>query len=330
MSECVDVTEGLDWGHFVRTWWDRAPVLLRGVSSVPFIESEVFRAAAAATALGGRLSVPLTSMVVEGVQGATAALLPVTGDGGFDGYERRVAAQLPAGARYAVTTPWFHCLDEALWTRERHFLAPLWELVGLPVTGAITTMFHGPYTSTPVGVHKDRFATCMVGLRGRKRMRFWSARPWSSDASSVQDYAEHLDSSFTADVGPGDVLYWPAGYYHVGEGLGGIPATSVNIGLPRTEHTARYEVQDLLTTTPFRTLVDPSTAAATGYPAVTASLRASGPDTTGRLPAELPPAFQQAAGLLSDPRLSAHAREVSQRRWAAGGLQPTPEESPRS
>lgn len=328
MNETVAVEHKLDWDQFVSTWWDRAPVLFRGMSPTPFVESEVFQAAVTAGTFDQCLTTPLASVVVDGAkESLPGPLLPASDDNGFNGYEDRIAQILGSGTSYALTITWLHCLDQALWTRERDFLAPLWQQVGLPVTGAITTLFHGPYTSTPIGVHKDRFATCMLGLRGRKRMRFWSARPWSSDVSSVQDYRDYLEKSFTADVGPGEFLYWPAEYFHVGEGLDDVPATSVNIGLPRTEHTAGYEVQDLLTNTPFRTLIDSQADPATGYPPVNAPLRSSGPDSTGLLASGLPKSFHEAAKLLSSEGLVEHARAVSQRRWSAGGLQPTPAES---
>ena len=126
------------------------------------------------------------------------------------------------------------------------FYSGLWDRVGLPLSGAITTLFHGSYEHSPVGVHRDRFATFMFGLKGRKRMRFWDERPWTEPVSSVLDYERHLGTSFTAEVGPGDLLYWPANYYHVGESATGQPATSVNIGVPRADHHASYDLDDVL------------------------------------------------------------------------------------
>ncbi len=148
--------------------------------------------------------------------------LPTDEDGSFDAYDARLAARLD-GRRHALVVNGFHAFDPALWSRERAFFDPLWRAVGLPLTGAITTLFHGTYEHSPVGVHKDRFATFMFGLRGRKRMRFWPRRPWDEAVSTKTDYARHTAASVYADVGPGELLYWPADYYHVGESAGSAP-----------------------------------------------------------------------------------------------------------
>ncbi|MGW2035227.1 JmjC domain-containing protein [Streptomyces sp. NPDC001811] len=114
------------------------------------------------------------------------------------------------------------------------------------LTGAITTLFHGTYEHSPVGFHKDRFATFLFGLRGRKRMRFWPRRPWDEPVSTKTDYARHIAASVPAEVGPGELLYWPADYYHVGGSATAAAATSVNVGIPRDEHHTGYELEDLL------------------------------------------------------------------------------------
>lgn len=116
----------------------------------------------------------------------------------------------------------------------------------MPVTGGITTLFHGTYEHSPVGVHLDRFTTFLFALRGRKRMRFWRKRPWREDVSTILDYQPYLASSFVAEVEPGDIPYWPSTYYHVSESAGSGVASSVNVGIPITEHRAVYSVDDLL------------------------------------------------------------------------------------
>ncbi len=148
--------------------------------------------------------------------------------------------------RYALVVHAFHAFHAGQWERQRAFFEPLWERTGLPLSGAITTLFHGNYEHTPVGVHKDRFATFLYALEGRKRMRFWRERPWTAPVTTVLDYQPHLAASFTAEPEPGDLLYWPADYYHVGESVDGGAATSVNVGVPREAHRAVYDVDDLL------------------------------------------------------------------------------------
>jgi 50S ribosomal protein L16 3-hydroxylase len=244
----LHVVDGpLDWAELTERFWDRGPVLFRGIDPAPFVADEVFAAAVAACRTDEPSVLPPdTQFTVERWQRTDpAGALPRAADGTFDVYQDRMAAELD-GRRYALVIHRFHAHHFPQWIRERAFYSGLWDRVGLPLSGAITTLFHGSYEHSPVGVHRDRFATFMFGLKGRKRMRFWDERPWTEPVSSVLDYERHLDTSFTAEVGPGDLLYWPANYYHVGESATGQPATSVNIGVPRADHHASYDLDDVL------------------------------------------------------------------------------------
>ncbi|GLZ76460.1 hypothetical protein Afil01_12670 [Actinorhabdospora filicis] len=231
----LTVIDRLDWAEFAELYWEKRPVLIKDVRPRPFAADEVFRAAARAT----------TAAFSVADRRLDIALPPEPGDGDLAGYHSRVSATLD-GRRYALVVSVFHAFDHGLWKRETDFYAGLWEQVGLPLTGAITTMFHGTYEHSPVGVHKDRFTTFMFALSGRKRMRFWTERPWTHDVTTVLDYREYLGTSFVGEVEPGDLLYWPSAYYHVGENLGGGPATSVNVGVPIHGHRAEYDLDCLL------------------------------------------------------------------------------------
>ena len=225
----------------------------------------------------------------------------------------------------------FHTFDAAVWSRERAFFAGLWDVVGLPLTGAITTLFHGTYEHSPVGVHKDRFATFMFGLRGRKRMRFWPRRPWDEPVSTKVDYAGHRGESFTADVGPGDLLYWPAAYYHVGESATAAPATSVNVGVPRDEHHVGYELETLLAD------LDPNRLTGRSslddlLPLHDVPVTAPGPGVDGLLSPTLPEGLTAPVETLhafaQPDRMARRVTAVSLRRWTAGGFEPVPAAAP--
>lgn len=231
------VADQFDWDEFVELHWDRRPVHYRGVGVAPFDQTSTFRAAVGAAPVDVRLTLDQVR------QSAPQPWLPVASDGSWDGYQRRMAVILP-DRRHALMINRFHRFDRAMWNRERDFYSELWKRVGLPLDSAITTLFHGDYEHSPVGVHKDRFATFMFPLRGRKRMRFWADRPWSEPVSTQADYASYLEMSFAVDVEPGDVLYWPSRYYHVGETTGA--ATSINVGVAREEHLTAYEIDDIV------------------------------------------------------------------------------------
>ncbi|MFF0837744.1 MULTISPECIES: JmjC domain-containing protein [unclassified Streptomyces] len=331
MSEepILAVEAEFSWSTLMERYWDRRPVLFRSVAPAPFTAPEVFRAAVRGCATGGAGTPmpPNVQFTVDTVQrdGADGAL-PAGGDGAFDAYDARLAARLD-DRRYALVVNGFHAFDAALWSRERAFFAPLWQIVGLPLTGAITTLFHGTYEHSPVGVHKDRFATFLFGLRGRKRMRFWPRRPWDEPVSTKTDYAHHIAASVPAEVSPGELLYWPADYYHVGESATAAPATSVNVGIPRDEHHTGYELEDLLAD------LDPARLAGRGgldtlLGTTDAPLTAPGPAPGGVLAPALPEALTTVARALydfADPvALRGRVAVLSLRRWTAGGFEPVP------
>ncbi|SDZ27515.1 Cupin superfamily protein [Lysobacter sp. yr284] len=236
--------------------------------------------------------------------------------------------------RYALVISAFHSYRWPLWRSERAFFAPLWREAGLPVTGAITTLFHGNYESTPVGVHRDRFATFMIPVQGRKRMRFWTRKPWREAISTLPDYRAHLDSSFLVEAEPGDVLYWPADYYHVGESVDGGVSTSVNLGVPRHEHRPVYELEDLMVDLGRADAqIDPAAQLLrAALPAGLAVLAPTRIGADGVLAEALPPALQAALGsvraMAAPPALRARVRAVSLQRLAAGGFEPPPARAP--
>lgn len=323
------VEKDFDWTVFVERYWDRQPVLFQRVEPAPFVEEEAFPATVHAQGPNRDDAIPIhVRLTIERKQQTTSGgYLPVDTDQSFDDYERRIADQLD-GLRYAVIVNALHAFDFPLWTRERDFFAPLWERIGLPVTGAITTLFHGTYEHSPVGVHKDRFATFMFGLRGRKKMRFWPNRPWTQPVTTVLDYQPYLPESFAAEVGPGNLLYWPSTYYHVGENAGTTPATSVNVGIPREGHSVGYELDEILVDRDPATLANTRSGVLALLPAVTASLSfpASGPD--GLLSSVLPAAFEEALGLYRELEWDDRLTIVSLRKWTAGGFQPVPSPAP--
>lgn len=325
----VATMDALDWDLFVARYWDRAPVLVTVLPTPPFEAQEVFQAAVAGTRPPAPRFLPpnVQFCIDRDQQTEPGDWLPELSDGSLTGYQQRMAEQLD-GRRYALVVHAFHATCAAQWQRQRAFYASLWSRIGLPLTGAITTLFHGSYEHSPVGVHQDRFATFMYALSGRKRMRFWPARPWSEPVTTVLDYEPYLDSSFTAEVEPGQLLYWPASYYHVGESdLGDEPATSINVGVPRGARSAQYDIESFLydrVPEPFLTeATDPARQPPEPAGLLVPPTRAE-TDLEGRLPS----ALTRAVDAFDDGREAARIRDrvtvLSLRRWTSDGFLPAP------
>ncbi len=250
MSKYI-VARELDWNTFSKQHWDQNVVHFKATSA-NFLEVDtVFQVAAAAGDVlfssGDRENAKTNVAdftIGKRRQVYPGKWMPHVDDGSFEGYRRRLVRSL-GSQQYSLNINSLHSFSFPLWSRQRAFFGELWRRIGLPVTSAITVLFHGNYEYTPVGVHKDRYSTFLFAVAGKKRMRFWSERPWTEPAMSMRDYRRHLGTSFAVDVEPGDILYWPSDYYHVGESCDGGVTTSVNVGIPRTGHSAFAALQDL-------------------------------------------------------------------------------------
>ena len=95
-------------------------------------------------------------------------------------------------------------------------------------------MFLGNYRSTSFGVHRDPLDNIMIMVEGSKTMRLWSDETWkrlgnpNHEGYTTHDYARFLPEAMTFTLEPGDLLYWPHSYWHVGENDGAFSA-SMNI-----------------------------------------------------------------------------------------------------
>lgn len=338
MKERVVELTTLDWDRFASELWEQRVVHFRAGAAPRFSEAAVFAAAcAAATAQAGRTYAqaarPPMQLTVERTQQRDVATgAPRAEDGSLAGYQARMRAEL-GGRRYALVVSELHSFSYPLWAEERRFLDELWRRLGLPLSGAITTLFHGNYEHTPVGVHRDRFGTILCALRGRKRMRFWRERPWRADVSTLLDYQPHLRESLAVELEPGEALYWPSSYYHVGESPSDEPASSVNIGLPISQHHTSYFVddltvgvideQDLPDELRARTRLRPVNASPLVHPRCRAGL------LSPQLPAPLGRALASVRALAEPAATERHLQRTWLSRVTASGLEPVPPAAPR-
>lgn len=338
--DVVRVTR-LDWDDFADRLWEQRVVHFAAGVMPRFSDEAAFAAALGAAATVARRTYahgarpPLRVTIERTQQQSLTEAAPRPADRTLAGYQARMAGLLE-GRRYALVIAELHSFSFELWRQERRILDELWRRLGLPLSGAITTLFHGTYEHTPVGVHRDRFGTFLFALHGRKRMRFWRDQPWTAPVSSLVDYQPHLGSSFTVELGPGEALYWPSRYFHVGEGLGDAPATSVNIGVPIAEHHTSYFVDELAVGTIDEVDLPEERRARSRLSPVTASPLVKLPPTAlagaGALSATLPPPLRDAIASLrqlAEPRAARHhVRRTWLARVTASGLEPAPPPPP--
>lgn len=103
-------------------------------------------------------------------------------------------------------------------------------------------IFAGDYRQGFFGVHKDDQDVITFVLEGKKRFLVWpyetfANHPGVEPGSELEtaflrrlDVARYRDQAIVVEGEAGDILYWPAEYWHVAESDGGVTAT-LGLGL---------------------------------------------------------------------------------------------------
>lgn len=129
-----------------------------------------------------------------------------------------------------------HNVAAELWLKSRAFAHPLATRVGLPQVSLDLDFFFGNYQVTPTRIHRDAGNLTFV-LEGRKKFLVWPfetfldheevarnpvlAREEGSflfeNPPALEDWR---DRAIVLEGGPGDIIYWPGGYWHIAEAVG--------------------------------------------------------------------------------------------------------------
>ncbi len=152
-------------------------------------------------------------------------LLPSGADQGLASFCRRVEGKDPQDW-YLYQPDGVQQWNPALWHRAVELLRPILEHVGgLPPGGVRFELFHGKYSRTVTGIHRDEADGLAFVTLGPKRMYFWPRETfedrWASPdrthfQTGIWSYEKHLNSAIVVEADAGDIIYWPRSYYHIG------------------------------------------------------------------------------------------------------------------
>jgi hypothetical protein len=235
------------WKTFVKEYWNRQPTVFRGLFPAHFpTPQDAFEAV---LACGERYrkgdfkqqiriyiehepepgQVPDYSSIFS-----LSRYLPVPEDRTLDGYTARMTHQLK-GRRFGVllnnlqTYHWNH------WLQVKSFLGGFYQAFGVPLSGVDSTLFMGNYLYTPFGVHKDDLHIFNFVIQGQKVMSLWPFEKLAhreelpKDGPNLIDHnalihlrdkadeEQLLSQAKFLEASPGDVLFWPASYWHRAE-----------------------------------------------------------------------------------------------------------------
>jgi 50S ribosomal protein L16 3-hydroxylase len=217
----------------IRKYWEKTASLLSGIEAQGFPKigpDELFTAIVACVedfCRGGRQRI---RFYVDGHQvdilgGRNHEFLPKSGDGTFDGYHSRMVEHELTD--YSLIIADWHQFERTLWERIVESVKALTDMVGISPSRMDTQAFVGTYKQTPFGVHMDPTSAFHFPIIGEKTMRFWeySVGATSSDLDRSRDYAQFIDNSIAIKAVPGEIIYWPSHYWHVGESDGTFSVT---------------------------------------------------------------------------------------------------------
>lgn len=214
------------WTEFAKRHSRKSPLALERPFAKPLLTPEdAYRALAAASDRFRRnpLKGPIQFFIEDAmVHGEVHRYMPEAGDRSLEQYVARLAGIL-GGRRFGVRLEDYTTFDDPTWFRLRNFLRPYFDVIGIPAKPTNIVLFLGDYARTPFGIHQDFHETFVFVLAGRKRFRTWPAGYFDEDQNITGSltYDAFLDDATTVEGGPGDVLYWPADHWHVGEGAAG-------------------------------------------------------------------------------------------------------------
>jgi 50S ribosomal protein L16 3-hydroxylase len=224
------------WSEFRETHWERAGTVLAQPFAAPLATpDEIFACLVEAS---NRYRAGDGTVSLEFCIGHTMLLvdigrhLPERADGSIGGYVERVTRLLD-GRRFGLVVEDVQAYDATLWVRLRDFLRGLYERTGMPGDCAKATVYAGNYDRTPFGLHRGNSGTFMFVVDGQKRMRTWPDAFFrdKEDLTHRLDYAHYNDASIVLDAAPGDVIYWPSDYWHIGESVTGAMSAAISVAL---------------------------------------------------------------------------------------------------
>lgn len=129
---------------------------------------------------------------------------------------------------YLYVTDGVHQYQPSVWDRVAEVFRPALSLEkGIPSAGCTLDFFLGRYDRTPTGIHRDDAETLAFVTHGTKRLLFWpnekfeAIAKWHTPEKShyrtgIYHYERHLDDAIVVEAQPGDVIYWPRQFYHIG------------------------------------------------------------------------------------------------------------------
>jgi hypothetical protein len=231
------------WSSFVEQHWEKSPLVIKRPFGSPLAAPDEFFGALVKASnqyrqdgTRSRLPVDHKAQIRFNIENAqlmtdTERYIPDLNDSSVEGYINRVTRQLD-GKPFELIVHHFQAHSIELWMRMRDFFRGLYELIGIPAEKSEAVVFLRNHAPTSFGLHKDDASVFMFILNGRKKILAWPNDRFvaKGDMFCTMDYEPFRDEATILEGEPGDIIYWPSSYWHVGESSGEWSA-SISLGL---------------------------------------------------------------------------------------------------
>ncbi|MBN8213198.1 MAG: hypothetical protein J0M09_09780, partial [Xanthomonadales bacterium] len=204
---------------FLRERWERLPGTVADAN--PDDDGPLLFAALCAAGLRFLQGDPGVEFVVW-LDGRKIAMspdfVPMHGDGDLQAYLGRLLGRYPQ-TDFTVLLANPHLYEPALWQRARQWVRQVAGEVGMANGGVDTCTFLGCYRRTPFGVHRGQMSVLTMPVIGRKRFVLW---PYNygyahTDLQDALEFSAHMGHAIVEEASRGDLLYWPADFWHVAD-----------------------------------------------------------------------------------------------------------------
>ena len=214
------------WANFIKRNWGRKPLVIKNPFSVPMSTTEEsFLALRNAWDKFEQAGAQVQWKFYKGDDGfmlegyKISGYVPGTSDQSLDDYAKRIDTKLK-GERFGLVLHDLQAYHPQFYLRMREFLSGLATQVRVRWR-AMPGLFVGNYEQTPFGIHQDPANVFAFVIEGRRRIYLWPEGYFrdSFDRVRASDFAKLRRDATILEGEPGDVLYWPGRYWHVGESL---------------------------------------------------------------------------------------------------------------
>jgi 50S ribosomal protein L16 3-hydroxylase len=210
------------WQDFITNYWEKKPMVIKQpFSSLLASSEELFQALVKASdyfRAGDRNANMRFHRNHALLMANVGKHIPFSEDGSIQGYAERLVQRMDC-EKFDVMINHLQVHNADLWLRLREFFRPMYESLGFLPNNTEVVLFLRNYKTTARGLHKDSASVFLFVIEGHKRIITWPNEYFREkpEVWETLDYDRHLDNAIVLDGRPGDILYWPASYWHVGE-----------------------------------------------------------------------------------------------------------------